>query len=729
MTMSEFTDFHYALRSDKVAVITWDVPGPKMNIMSWKGYSDLDAHMTRALSDPAVRGIVLTTGKPDFTGGMDLAILAEMEHDGTVETAKTILGKMMSIHGILRRIELAGTAAGAAGKPVAAAVKGYCVGIGYELSIACHRILFADTPRGMIGLPEAKVGIFPAAGGTTRLVRRLGLLEAAPFVLEGQLLPPAKALAANLVDDVVAEGDLVDAAADWVLTTAPQTTIKPWDRPGFRPPGGGPYHRDGSPVFSGTSCMLNGKSQGLYPGPRAALKTMYEGLLLEFDDAIINEAKTFTRLMQDPSPSTMIRSVFISKKELDRGVRRPADLPKHPMTTLGIIGAGMMGSGIAATAALAGLDVVMMDQSQDQVEKARDGIVRTFGKNCDRGRLMPSAADAALARVTIGSDMAKMSDCGMIIEAVFEDLTVKSELFKSLDTHIGENTMVFSNTSTIPITQLSTACARPERFAGLHFFSPVERMPLVEIIRGPMTGNATIAAAFDFVRTIRKTPILVNDAMNFYANRCIIPYMNEALRMVGEGILPALVENSARQIGMPLGPLQLLDETSLDLAARIGRTARATLADAYEDSPADHVVARMCERERYGRKVRAGFYTYDGRGHRTHLWAGLATEFPRLEIQPDAEQVRQRLMMIQVIPAMEAYQQGVLEDPREGDVGAIFGWGFAPWSGGPFSWVDTTGPEAAMATCKELVTSCGTRFTPPALLAQMARDRRTFYPV
>ncbi len=727
--MPDTTDFHLTLRCDGVAVLTWDVPGPRMNIMSWKGFHELDALVTQALADDAVKGLVITTGKTDFTGGMDLAILAALHNDGTAETGRTIFETMMSIHAIFRRIELAGTPAGAPGKPVVAAVRGICVGIGYELSIACHRIVMAETPRGMIGLPEAKVGIFPAAGGTTRLVRRLGLLEAAPFILEGTLLPPAKALAANLVDAVVAEDDLVDAAASWVLTADRDATIKPWDRPGFRVPGGGPYHRDGSRVFAGTGCMLKGKSQGLYPGPKAALLTIYEGLLLDFDTAIANEAKTFAWLMRDPAPATMIRSLFISKKELDRGVRKPVGLPPHPMTRLGIIGAGMMGTGIAATAALAGMDVILHDQDLDRIGQARDTMARRFGTDCDRGRLTQSAADAALAHVAAADGMADLAGCDIIIEAVFEDLDIKLELLARLGPHIGAGTMVYSNTSTLPITRLARALPHPERFAGLHFFSPVERMPLVEIIRGQATGTPAIAAAYDLVRTIRKTPILVNDAMNFYANRCIIPYMNEALRMVGEGIRPPLIETSARQIGMPIGPLQLLDETGLDLAARIGKAARAALGDAYGTSPADDVVDRMCALERYGRKVRAGFYAYDANGQRIGLWAALATEFPQAATSTESAQVRQRLMMIQVIQAMEAYREGILEDPREGDVGAIFGWGFAPWSGGPFSWVDTIGPEAAIATCQDLNAACGERFAPPALLARMARDKSTFYPV
>ncbi|MCY4260196.1 MAG: 3-hydroxyacyl-CoA dehydrogenase NAD-binding domain-containing protein, partial [Rhodobacteraceae bacterium] len=654
-------------------------------------------------------------------------ILAEMQNDGTPGTARAIYEKMMSIHGIFRRIEHGGAAAGDCGKPVVAAVKGYCVGIGYELSISCHRIIMADTPRGMIGLPEAKVGIFPAAGGTTRLVRRLGLRDAAPFVLEGTLLPPARALAANLVDDVVAEDDLIDAATEWIHMAGPEATIKPWDRPGFRPPGGGPYHRDGGPVFAGVSCMLNGRTQGLYHGPKAALKTMYEGLLLDFDAAIRNEARTFTRMMEDPSPSTMIRSVFISKKELDRGVRKPTDLKPRSMTKLGVVGAGMMGSGIGMAAAEAGLDVLLLDRNQAAADKAKEGIAQRLARHCERGRIDRKKADATLARMTTDHDMTTLADCDIIIEAVFEDPGIKAELFARIGAHTGPETMVYSNTSTIPISRLASAFPHPHNFAGLHFFSPVERMPLVEIIRGRATTDSTIGAAFDFVRKIGKTPILVNDAMNFYANRCIIPYMNEALRMVGEGIRPALIENSARQIGMPVGPLQLLDETSLDLAKRINRTARMTMGDAYIASPADHVVERMCDLERYGRKGRAGFYQYDRNGRRGRLWDGLAGEFPLMESQPATEQIRQRLLLIQVIQAMDAYQNTVLEDPREGDVGAIFGWGFAPWSGGPFSWVDNTGPEAVRTLCNTLARACGERFAPPELLERMARDRTAFY--
>ena len=721
-------DFHYEIRDDGVALITWDVPGPKMNIMSWDGFRDLDALATRAIEDPDIKGVVIHSAKPDFTGGMDLRILGGMMNDGSVERSRSIFENMMYIHGIFRRIELAGAEAGVGGKPVAIAIRGTCVGIGYEIALSCHRIFFDDGPGGRIGLPEAKVGIFPAAGGTTRLVRRLGLMDSARFILEGKLLDPGRALKANLVDEVVPADKLIDRAAEWARTAGRQATIKPWDKPGFRIPGGGPYHRDGFMLFTGASGMLNGKTKGLYPAQKAALGTIYEGLMLGFDDAIKNEAKSFTRLMQDPSPSTMIRSLFVSRKELERGARRPAEIRKKLIERVGIIGAGMMGSGIAAVTALAGMNVTLIDRNDDLVTRALNGIRTGMAKDSKRGRLDPLRADAALERITGGVDMALLAGCDMVIEAVFEDPAVKAETFGRLGNHLADDRLVFSNTSTIPISRLAESYAFPEQFAGMHFFSPVARMPLVEIIRGGNSSNLAMATAFDFVRRIRKTPIMVNDAMNFYANRCIIPYLNEAIGMVGEGIKPALVENSARQIGMPIGPLQLVDETSLDLAASIAMAARQELGPDYVASIADRVVFRMCEMGRYGRKSKCGFYQYDENGRRDSLWSGLDDEFPLQDRQPDAERVRTRLMLIQVIQAAEAYQNGILEDVREGDVGAIFGWGFAPWSGGPFSWLDNTGLSEVAVLCDRLATEHGERFAAPALLRDMASRNESFYP-
>ncbi len=722
------SDFHYSVDADGVATITWDIENRSMNVLSMEGLAELDAHIDTALGDDAVKGVIVTSGKPDFAGGMDLNVIARMKEMAGDQPEKGLFDGIMSMHATLRKIERAGMDPKKlkGGKPIVAALPGTALGIGLEIPLACHRIIAADNPKAKIGLPEIMVGIFPGAGGTTRLARKLGAMGAAPFLLEGKLSEPKKAKAAGIIDEVVPGEELLARAKEWVLEATDADLVKPWDAKGYKMPGRAPYHPAGFMTFVGASAMINGKTQGVYPAAKALLSAVYEGALVPFDTALKVEARWFTHVLMNPSSSAMIRSLFINKEALEKGANRP-QVEDAKVRKLGVLGAGMMGAGIAYVAANAGIEVVLIDAAQEAAEKGKAHAEGILDKGMKRGKVTEAKKAEVLGRITPTTDYSALEGCDLVIEAVFEDPKIKAEVTGKAEAVLPEDAIFATNTSTLPISDLARASKRPEQFIGIHFFSPVDKMLLVEIIRGQQTGDRAVAKALDFVRQIRKTPIVVNDARFFYANRCIIPYINEGMRLVREGVAPALVENAAKLMGMPLGPLQLVDETSLDLGAKIAKATRAAMGDAYPDGDVDEVVFWMVEQDRLGRKAGAGFYEYDAKGKRTGLWSGLAEKFPQAEVQPDLITVQHRLMFVQALEAVRALEQGVLTDIREGDVGAILGWGFAPWSGGPFSWLDMLGAGFAVEVCDQLEADHGPRFQAPQMLRDMAEGAGSFY--
>ena len=716
------TDFTMQKDADGVAIITWDVPGKSMNVLSLDGAMDLNALIDDALGDDAVKGIVITSGKKDFAAGMDLNVIAGMKQGG----AQQVFDGIMSLHHVLRKIERAGmdpkTLKG--GKPIAASLPGTALGIGLELPLATHRIFAADNPKAKIGLPEIMVGIFPGGGGTIRLARKLGAMAAAPYLLEGKLSDPKKAKAAGLIDEVVA--DPLAAAREWVLNATEAELVKPWDAKGYKMPGGEPYHPAGFMTFVGASAMVNGKTMGVYPAAKALLSAVYEGAQVPFDTALKIEARWFTNVLMNPSSTAMIRSLFINKEALEKGANRP-DAPDQTVKKVGILGAGMMGAGIAYVSAMAGIQVVLIDAKQDSADRGKAYSEGLLDKAISRKKATEEKKAETLARIIATTDYAMLEGCDLIVEAVFEDPAIKAEVTKKAEAVIPADAIFATNTSTLPISDLAKASSRPDQFIGIHFFSPVDKMALVEIIKGRETGPVAVAKALDFVRQIRKTPIVVNDARFFYANRCIIPYINEGIRMVAEGVNPTLIENAAKLMGMPLGPLQLVDETSIDLGVKIAKATRAAMGNAYADGAVDEVLFRMADDGRLGRKSNAGFYAYDADGKRQGLWEGLAARYPQSDDQPDLTTVQHRLMFAQTLEAVRAFEDGVLEDIREGDVGAILGWGFAPWTGGPFAWLDMLGAARAVQICDRLTAEHGDRFAAPQLLRDMADSGQTFY--
>ena len=722
------TIFHYALDADGVATISWDVPGKSMNVLDEEGIGALDAAIDRALGDPACRGVVITSAKADFAGGMDLNVIARMKASAGDDPAAGVFEGVMALHRLLRKIERAGmdpkTLKG--GKPVAWACPGLSAGIGTEIGLACHRRFVADQPKARVGLPEILVGIFPGAGGTTRFSRMVGLMAAAPVLLEGKMLEPKAAKAAGLIDEVVPPHDLIQNAKDWVLGAKDADIVKPWDAKGFKMPGGAPYHPAGFMTFVGANAMVMGKTQGVYPAARAMLSAIYEGALVPFDAALRIEARWFTSVLMNPSSGAMIRTLFIDKQALEKGANRPG-VPDQRVRKLGVIGAGMMGAGIAYVAAQAGIEVALIDRDQEAADRGRAHAEGILAEAVKRKKATAEQAAEVLGRIAATPDYAALAGCDLVVEAVFEDPGVKAETTRRAEQHLPADAIFATNTSTLPIGELAKASRAPDQFIGIHFFSPVHKMMLVEIIRGAETGDRAVAKALDFVRQIRKTPIVVNDARFFYANRCIIPYINEGVRMIAEGVEPALIENAAKGLGFPLGPLQLVDETSVDLGVKIAKATKAAMGDAYPESPADGVLFEMFDRGRLGRKANAGFYAYDEKGKRLGLWPELRSIWPPRAVQPDVWDVKHRLAMIQTLEAVRALEEGVLTDVREGDVGAILGWGFMPWTGGPFSWLDMLGAARAVEICDGLAAAHGPRFEPPAMLREMAATGAPFH--
>ena len=720
------TDFTMEKDADGVAIITWDTVGKSMNVMNEQGFFDLEALIDEALADDTVKGIILTSGKPDsFAGGMDLNIIAKMKEMAGDAPAQGLMDGLMRMHGILRKIERGGMDdKNKGGKPIACCLPGTALGIGLEIPLSCHRIFAADNPKAKIGLPEIIVGIFPGMGGTTRLVRKLGAMGASPFLLEGKLSDPKKAKSGGLIDEVVPADELIETAKAWVLSEP--SIVKAWDEKGYKMPGGAPYHPAGFMTFVGASAMVNGKTQGAFPAAKALLSAVYEGALVPFDTALKIEARWFTNVLMNPSSSAMIRSLFINKEALEKGANRP-DVADQSVRKVGVMGAGMMGAGIALVSAMAGMEVVLVDQDQAAADRGKSYTADYMDKGIKRGKATSEKKDAILGQITATTEYAALAGADLIIEAVFEDPSIKAEVTKKVLDVVGPDCIFATNTSTLPITELSKASDAPENFIGIHFFSPVEKMMLVEIIKGRDTGPRAVAKALDYVRQIKKTPIVVNDARFFYANRCIIPYINEGIRMVAEGVAPALIDNAARQLGFPVGPLQLVDETSIDLGAKIARATKAAMGDQYPDAAVDDVIFWMEDEGRLGRKSGAGFFDYDEKGKRQGYWTGLAERFPLAADQPDLVEVQHRMMFAQVLEAVRALEEGVLEDIREGDVGAILAWGFAPWSGGPFAWLDIIGAPYAAERCDALTTKFGTRFSTPDLLRDMAAQGDTFY--
>ena len=635
----------------------------------------------------------------------------------------------MRVHRLLRKVELGGMDDKTKKNciPFVWANPGLSAGIGTEIGLACHHRIVSDDHRTKIGLPEILVGLFPGAGGATRVSRMLGLMSSAPILMEGKMFSAKNAKMIGLIDQITNPDDLITDAKNWIINATDEIMIKPWDKKGYKMPGGAPYHPSGFMTFVGASAMISSKTKNVYPAAKYLLSAIYEGALTNFDTALKIEARWFTKILTEKSTSNMIRTLFINKNSIEKGLMRPAKFKKNKLEKIGVVGAGMMGAGIAHAAALNKINVTLIDKDLESVKIGISKISQILVAGVKKGKLSAEKQQQILNRIIPSNEFSDLNQADLVIEAVFEDPKIKDTVLRQIKNHTHEKTIIASNTSTLPITDLAQSISNQENFLGIHFFSPVYKMNLVEIIKGDKTSQSTIAFAFDFVRQIKKTPIIVNDARNFYANRCIIPYINEGIIMVKEGVLPQIIENAALQLGMPLGPLQLIDEVSIELAISIAHQTKKALGGDLKDHGISEVLSIMEKYKRFGKKVGAGFYNYDERGKRVCFWPNLKTHFPTQKHQPDFSEVKARLALIQCLEAVKALENRVLVDIREGDLGAILGWGCMPWAGGPFSWMDLKGGKWVTEKCEQLSKRYGTRFNAGNILLNLAETNKTFY--
>jgi 3-hydroxyacyl-CoA dehydrogenase / enoyl-CoA hydratase / 3-hydroxybutyryl-CoA epimerase len=723
-----FTNFKIENDGDDIAVVTWDSPGRSMNVIDAKVMGELSAIIEQTTADAAVKGVVITSGKDAFCAGADLTMLeglsrgfAELAASQGEEAAMTRFFEESRRWSVLcRRVETCG-------KPWVAALNGTALGGGFELALACHRRIAADNPRTRVGQPEVKVGLIPGAGGTQRVARMMPPSDALQFLLKGDQVQLARAKAMKLIDTVVPKADLVRTAKEWIKGGG--SAKAPWDVDGFKLPGGPVYSKAGIMVFTPANAIYRRETYDNYPAARAILQVVYEGLQLPMDQALRVESRWFAKILRSPEAAAMIRTLFVSMQELNKGARRPANVPAKQLQRIGVIGAGFMGGAIAYVSALAGLNVVLIDRDPETAEKGKAHSHKLVTDQINRGRATTADRDALLARITATADFVALKDCDLVIEAVFEDRKIKEEVISRTQNVLGDEAIFGSNTSTLPITSLAAAFKDRARFIGIHFFSPVERMMLVEIIMGKETGDAALAMALDFVRTIRKTPIVVNDSRGFYASRVVGTYLREGHLMLTEGVPPALIENVARMAGMPVGPLSLTDEVAVDLAWKILKATEADLGAAAVDPKQKALLGEMVEkRSRFGRKNGKGFYDYPQNAPK-RLWAGLAElQLNRLDVDDiDIAMLKRRLLGIQALESARCIEDRVVTDMREADVGSILGFGFAPFTGGTISYIDGMGVKNFVQTCNDLAKACGERFKPSKLLIDMANKGETFY--
>ncbi len=703
----------YALGSDGIAVLTMDMPGRSANVINADFTAALDQAVDTVLGDQSVVGAVMTSAKSTFLAGADLDALMQ------VRTAEQAMAACQTFQTVLRKLETGG-------KPFVAAMNGSALGGGQELALACHRRLAADVPHARFGQPEVTLGLVPGGGATQRLPRMVGAREALLLLVEGKKLSATGAQKAGIVDDIVAPDMLVEAARAAIADDTIDP-VKAWDTKKFKLPGGGVWTKSGMESFLAGNAMLHEKTRGNYPAPQAIMSCVFEGLQVTIDVGLRIEARWFAHTLLGDVARNMVRTFFFNIGAANKLVRRPAGYAPAAFKKIGVLGAGMMGAGIGHVSAQSGLDVVLLDSTKDKAEAGKAHAAALQSRQVEKGRATPEARDAVLARLTPTDRFEDLAGCELVIEAVFENRDIKADVTRKSEAVIGPDAVFASNTSTLPITGLAEASARPEQFIGLHFFSPVERMPLVEIIRGERTSDACLAAAMDYVKQVGKTPIVVTDSRGFYTSRVFATYVQEGLAMLDEGIKPALIENAGKLAGMPVGPLAVADEVSLDLMHKVRAQTRRDLGDDYGPGPGDGVLDTMVSTHgRLGRKSAKGFYDYPSNDGK-RLWPGLSEDFPARGDQPDVEALKQRLLFVQAVETVRCLQEGVLLDPADGDVGAILGWGFAPHTGGPLSLIDTVGAEAFTAACDSLAQRHGARFTPPEMLRDMAKAGGQFH--
>jgi len=724
--------FKWDVDADGIAHAVFDVPGRSMNTLTGKAIADIIAITNEVATNEAIKGLVISSGKPTgFCAGADLGEMGQQaggkpeSEMSESELKKAQFDRGFSLNKTLRELETCG-------KPIAVALNGLALGGGLEVALAGHyRVAADDNPRIQFGLPEAKIGLLPGAGGTQRLPRLIGVQEALPLILEGKSFDAKKAHAMGVVNELVPGEQTVSAAKAWVKAN-PEAKA-PWDEKGYKVPGGVVHRSPGAgQVATMSNAMLMAKTYGNYPAQKNILSCIYEGIQMPIDAGLRIETRYFINTQQRPEAKAMIRSLFLSMQALGKGASRPQGVPKYELNKVAVIGAGLMGAGIAYEQARAGIETVLVDVSVENAEKGKDYSRKLVEKQVSRGKMNQEKGDALLARIHPTDNYDDFKGADLVVEAVFENPELKARITKMAEEQLSDTAVMGSNTSTLPITGLAEASVRPENFVGIHFFSPVERMGLVEIIMGEKTTQETLAKSIDYVLAIKKTPIVVNDSRGFYTSRCFGTYTQEGMQMLGEGIKPAIIENVGRQSGMPMGPLEVSDSVGLDTALKVGRQMAEAAGMDYSGNELGQMMAWIVEdKGRVGRKAGKGFYDYNEKGKPERIWPDINEQ---IEVKVDEcpptmkQELINRFLVRQAVEVARCFEEGVITDARDGDIGSILAWGFAPYTGGCCSYVDLIwGIGPFVEEADRLAAKFGDRFKVPDMLRDMAAKGEGFY--
>lgn len=700
-----------------IAILGWNMSSAPMNVLNDESIPAFEAALEKAYQDADVKGIIVTSEKNEFVAGADLKMILRNQDADPTEMLKISTG----LNQIFRRIETNG-------KPVVAAINGTALGGGLEICLACHYRVALDNPKAKLGLPEVKLGLLPGGGGTQRLPRMIGMQAALPLMLEGKDMSPKEALKVGIVDEVAnTPDDMMAKAVAWIEAN-PQP-VKPWDeinkktgkiqaKDNYKVPNGNVLSPVGMQTFTVGTAMMMDKSKGNYPATQHIMSCVYEGLLVNIDKGIAIEARHFVQVATSKVAGNLIRTMFLGLNEANKGASRPKDIPKKEVKKLGVLGAGMMGAGIAYVSAAVGIEVILKDVSLTQAEKGKDYARTLLKKMQERGKIDALKAEALLELIKPTAEVEDLKGCDLIIEAVFENRELKAQVTQEAEPMLAEGGVFGTNTSTLPITGLAKASANSANFIGIHFFSPVDKMMLVELIVGNETSDEALALAIDFTRKIKKTPIVVNDSRGFYTSRCFSTYTSEGMELLKEGVNPILIENAGKLAGMPVGPLAVADEVALDLIYKIAAQALKDGALSAEDT-SYQISKQFTELGRSGKKAQAGFYDYPTNAPKT-LWEGLAQLFPLAERQPTLEEVKTRLLYRQAIEAVRCMEEGVIRTKLDADLGSILAWGFPPYTGGALSFVDFVGTTTFVDTLDRLADTYGERFRPTQKLREKA---------
>ncbi|WP_031004620.1 3-hydroxyacyl-CoA dehydrogenase NAD-binding domain-containing protein [Streptomyces sp. NRRL F-5727] len=721
--MSESTTIRWEQDDTGIVTLVLDDPNQSANTMNQAFRTSIAAVADRLEAEKdSIRGVIYTSAKKTFFAGGDLKdmIQAGPEH------ARSIFDAAMDMKRALRRIETLG-------KPVVAALNGAALGGGYEIALASHHRIALDAPGSKIGLPEVTLGLLPGGGGVTRTVRLMGITDALlKVLLQGTQYAPKRALDSGLVHELAATPEEMMAKAIAFIDTHPESA-QPWDVPGYRIPGGTPSNPKFAanlPAFpANLRKTLNGAP---YPAPRNIMAAAVEGSQVDFETAQVIESRYFTELVTGQTAKNMIQAFFFDLQAVNSGASRPQGVEKRQVRRVAVLGAGMMGAGIAYSCARAGIEVVLKDVTDEAAAKGKAYSEKLCAKAVSRGRTTQEKADALLARITPTADPQALAGCDAVIEAVFEDTALKHKVFQEIQHVVDPDALLCSNTSTLPITVLAEGVERQADFIGLHFFSPVDKMPLVEIIKGERTGDEALARAFDLVRQINKTPIVVNDSRGFFTSRVIGHFINEGVAMVGEGIEPASVEQAAAQAGYPAKVLSLMDELTLTLPRKIRNETKKAVEEAggtWVSHPGEVVIDRMVDEfGRPGRSGGAGFYDYDESGRRGRLWPGLREHFTKPGYEIPFRDMQERMLFSEALDTVRLLEEGVLTSVADANIGSIMGIGFPAWTGGILQYINgyEGGVAGFVARARELAETYGERFDPPALLVQKAERGETF---